>query len=84
MCKILATLVMAAVTVAAMAGNKISLSTASGHPGDEVTVTASLANDDVITAIEVLVPLNDHVQYVPESATLNSERCRPYNECGCG
>lgn len=74
MCKILATLVMAAVTVAAMAGNKISLSTASGHPGDEVTVTASLANDDVITAIEVLVPLNDHVQYVPESATLNSER----------
>lgn len=65
---------MAVIAVTAMAGNKISLSSASGHPGDEVTVTASLGNDDAITAIEVLVPLNDHVQYVPESATLNTER----------
>ena len=60
--------------LAATASNLVSLSSVSGHPGDEVTVTASLANDDVVTAIEVLVPLNDHVQYIAESATLNSER----------
>lgn len=60
--------------LAATASNLVSLSSVSGHPGDEVTVTASLANDDVVTAIEVLVPLNDHVQYIAESATLKSER----------
>lgn len=60
--------------LAATASNLVSLSSVSGHPGDEVTVTASLTNDDVVTAIEVLVPLNDHVQYIAESATLNSER----------
>lgn len=60
--------------LAATASNLVSLSSVSGHPGDEVTVTASLANDDVVTAIEVLVPLNEHVQYIAESATLNSER----------
>lgn len=60
--------------LAATASNLVSFSSVSGHPGDEVTVSASLANDDVVTAIEVLVPLNDHVQYIAESATLNSER----------
>lgn len=65
---------MAAVSVAAIAGNKITLSSASGHPGDEVSLTASLTNDDAVTAVEVLVPLNEHVQYVAESATLNTGR----------
>ena len=65
---------MAAVSVAAIAGNKITLSSASGHPGDEVSLTASLTNDDAVTAVEMLVPLNEHVQYVAESATLNSGR----------
>ncbi len=65
---------MAAVSVAAIAGNKITLSSASGHPGDEVSLTASLTNDDTVTAVEVLVPLNEHVQYVAESATLNTGR----------
>lgn len=65
---------MAAVSVAAIAGNKITLSSASGHPGDEVSLTASLTNDDAVTAVEMLVPLNEHVQYVAESATLNTGR----------
>lgn len=64
--------------LAATASNLVSLSSVSGHPGDEVTVSASLANDDVVTAIEVLVPLNDHVQYIAESATLNSERAEDH------
>lgn len=65
---------MAAVSVAAIAGNKITLSSALGHPGDEVSLTASLTNYDAVTAVEMLVPLNEHVQYVAESATLNTGR----------
>lgn len=75
MYRILMNLIVAAgLPLAATASNVVSLSSVSGHPGDEVTVTASLTNDDAVTAIEVLVPLNDHVQYVAESAALNSER----------
>lgn len=65
--------------LAATASNLVSLSSVSGHPGDEVIVTASLTNDDVVTAIEVLVPLNDYVQYIAESATLNSERAADHS-----
>ncbi len=72
--RFLTTLVVAVTAVAAMAGNKISLSSVSGHPGDEVTVVATLANDDAVTAVEVLVPLNDHVKYVDGSATVNASR----------
>lgn len=71
---ILTLIMVASVMLAAMAGNKVTLSSVSGHPGDVVTVTATLANDDVVTAIEVLVPLNEYLTYVDGSVALNASR----------
>ncbi len=56
------------------ATNQVTLSTTDGAPGDTVTLTASLANTDPVSAIEVVVPIGEHISYVQESAVLNSAR----------
>ena len=52
--------------------NTLSLSSASGHPGDEVTVTLSLANSDAVTALQTFIPLGSQLSYVPGSAALTT------------
>lgn len=58
----------------ATADNVLSLSSVQGHPGDEVKVTLSLSGEEQPTALEILIPLNDALKYVENSAVLNSER----------
>ena len=60
--------------IGARAENVISLSSASGHPRDEVTLQVGLTMTDAVTAAEVVIPLDKQLTYVEGSATLNSER----------
>lgn len=61
------------------AANALTLSTVSGHPGDVLTVTASLANSDAVTAVQADIPLSAHVQYVSNSVQLVSARSNSHS-----
>ncbi len=54
----------------ARAGNVLSVSGASGHPGDEVTLTVTLDNDDAVSAVEIVIPLGSGLTLVGNSAQL--------------
>jgi len=56
------------------AANTLSLSSVSGHPGDELTVSVSLTNSDAVTALQASIPLGESLSYVAGSAVLNSAR----------
>ena len=56
------------------AENILSLSAVSGHPGDTLTVTATLVNSDAVTALQADIPLNQHLRYLESSALLSSAR----------
>lgn len=58
----------------AMASNTITLSSVSGTPQTEVEVVVSLDNTDAITALEMVLPLGEHLSYVNGSATLATTR----------
>jgi hypothetical protein len=58
----------------AMAINTLSLSSVSGTPQTEVEVVVSLDNTDAITALEMNIPLGEHLSYVNSSATLATTR----------
>ena len=58
----------------ATAANTVTLTSAQGHPGDEVEIAVMLTITDEVTAIELLVPLGDKLSYVEGSAVLNAER----------
>lgn len=51
------------------AQNTLSLSAASGHPNDEVTVSVSLDNSDAVSALEIVLPL-ENMTLVQGSATM--------------
>ena len=57
-----------------VAANTISLSSVSGTPQTEVEVVVSLKNSDAISALEITIPLGEHLQYVNGSAVLASAR----------
>ncbi len=58
----------------AIATNTLSLSSVSGTPQTEVEVVVSLDNTDAITALEINIPLGEHLSYVNGSATLVAAR----------
>ena len=58
----------------AIASNTLSLSSVSGTPQTEVEVVVSLENSDAISALEITIPLGEHLQYVNGSAVLASTR----------
>ena len=58
----------------AIASNTITLSSVSGTPQTEVEVVVSLDNTDAITALEMVLPLGEHLSYVNGSATLATTR----------
>ena len=57
-----------------LAANTISLSSVSGTPQTEVEVVVSLDNSEAISALEITIPLGEHLQYVNGSAVLASTR----------
>ncbi len=72
--KIITLLCAACIGLAAQAANVVTLSSGSGHPGDEIEMAVSLDNADEVTAIEVLIPLDESLSYVESSCTLNADR----------
>lgn len=61
-------------SIQAIASNTITLSSVSGTPQTEVEVVVSLNNTDAITALELNLPLGEHLSYVNGSATLATAR----------
>ena len=68
--KILLILLCVSMSMLARAGNVVSVSSAQGQPGDEVTLTLSLLNDDAVSAAEVVIPLAGAATLVDGSATM--------------
>ena len=58
----------------ARAGNTLTLSSASGHPGDVVTIEASMSGAEEVVACEWRIPLGRHLTYVPNSVELSATR----------
>ena len=58
----------------AIASNTLSISSVSGTPQTEVEVTVSLDNADAIVALELKIPLGEHLSYVTNSAVLSTTR----------
>lgn len=67
-------LLMAVGWLTAMADNVVTLSGASGLPGEEVELKLSLSNTDPVAMAEVVIPLDANLGYVSGSCTLNAER----------
>ena len=61
-------------SIFAIASNTLTLSSVSGTPQTEVEVVVSLDNTDAITALEMVIPLGEHLSYVNGSATLATAR----------
>ena len=57
-----------------MAANTLSLSSVSGTPQTEVEVAVSLDNTDAISALEISIPLGEHLQYINGSTLLLADR----------
>jgi uncharacterized protein YjdB len=62
------------ISIGARASNTFSLSSTSGHPGDEVTVTADLTASDAVSAVDITIPLSGQIAYVAGSAQLIDSR----------
>ena len=58
----------------ARAANTVTVSSAEGTPGDEVTVSISLDNTDALSSLQVSIPLDESLTLVPGSAQVGS-RC---------
>jgi hypothetical protein len=71
---IILTLILLLGGLAARAENVVSVSSASGHPQDEVTLNVSLANTDVTVAFQAEIPLGNQLTYVAGSVALNPSR----------
>ncbi len=67
-------ILLSALPLLASATNTLSLSASSGHPGEMLTVSVLLANDEAVTALQAAIPLGTNLRYVENSAALNSTR----------
>ena len=52
----------------ARAGNVVSLSSVSGAPGTEVSVSVSLENTDAVSSVQLSIPLDENLSLVGNSA----------------
>lgn len=52
------------------AGNMVTVSQTEGHPGDVVTVAVNVQNTDIITGMQISIPLDKFLSYEAESALL--------------
>ena len=71
---IIITLILLLGAFAARAANIVSVSSASGHPQDEVTLNVSLTNTGAAVAFQAEIPLGSQLTYVAGSVALNPER----------
>ena len=62
----------------ARAGNIVTIGTASGAPGDEVTVSVSLANTDAVSSLQLSITMNEQLSFVDGSTVLGS-RCTDHS-----
>ena len=58
----------------ARAGNVVTISSAEGSPGDEVTIHVNLQNTDAVSSLQVSIPLDENVTLVEGSGQKGS-RC---------
>ena len=58
----------------AYADNIVTIGTASGAPGDEVTLSIAMQNSDNIAALQLLIPLDEELSFMEGSAAL-TDRC---------
>ena len=72
--RVVLTLILLLGVLAVRAGNTLSVTSASGHPQDEVTLNVSLANTNAAVAFQAEIPLGSQLTYVPGSVTLNPAR----------
>lgn len=68
------TLILLLGVLAMRAENIVSVSSVSGHPQDEVTLSVSLANTDAAVAFQTEIPLGSQLTYVANSVALNPDR----------
>lgn len=54
----------------AQAGNMVTVSQTEGHPGDVVTVAVNVQNADIITGMQISIPLDKFLSYEAGSASL--------------
>ena len=72
--KLLIILTICCLSVVVRAENVVSVTTANGHPLDEVVLQVSLTNDDAATAFQAEIPLGSQLTYVAGSVALNAAR----------
>lgn len=62
----------------ARADNVVTIGTASGAPGEEVTVSVGLDNTDAVSSLQLSIPMNEELTFVDGSAVLGS-RCTDHS-----
>ena len=72
--RFLLTVLLLCLGMGARADNIVSVSSAQGAPGEEVSVSISLANSDAVASLQVSIPLDENLTLVEESSQLGS-RC---------
>lgn len=68
--KIFLILFLAIAGFVAQAGNMVTVSQTEGHPGDVVTVAVNVQNIDIITGMQITIPLDKFLSYEAGSASL--------------
>lgn len=68
--KIFLILFLAIAGFVAQAGNMVTVSQTEGHPGDVVTVAVNVQNTDIITGMQISIPLDKFLSYEAGSASL--------------
>lgn len=68
--KIILILFLAIAGFVAQAGNTVAVSQTEGHPGDVVTVAVNVQNTDIITGMQISIPLDKFLSYEAGSASL--------------
>lgn len=72
--KIIFFLAMLLYVTVASANNIVTISSAKGAPGEEVTLTVSLTNSDLVTGAQLAIPLDEMLTFVPGSLELADGR----------
>lgn len=70
--KIVVLLVLLCFGTGARAGNVLTIGSAQGVPGDEVTLSLQLDNTDAVAALQVSIALSEQVSYVSGSAEVSN------------
>lgn len=65
--RIMCTVLLLCLGMGAWADNKVTLSTGTATPGQEVTIEVSLANSDAVSALQLSIPLDENLTYVANS-----------------